>query len=42
MTLKERDFSYWSVEEAKWKVDGGSYDLFVGSSSRDIKFNFTA
>jgi beta-glucosidase len=34
--LTERDLSYWNEESQSWKIESGEYQLFVGSSSRDI------
>lgn len=34
--LDSRAFAYWSEQFEGWKVEGGSYGIEVGSSSRDI------
>ena len=34
--LTERDLSYWEEESQSWKIESGEYQIFVGSSSRDI------
>jgi beta-glucosidase len=41
ITLKDRDFSYWCVKCQKWTVEPGTYEVFVGASSRDISMNGT-
>ncbi|KAK5133582.1 hypothetical protein LTR08_007622 [Meristemomyces frigidus] len=35
--LTRRDLSVWDVVAQKWKLQGGSYPLWVGASSRDVK-----
>ena len=35
--LTRRDFSVWDVASQRWVVQGGSYTIFVGASSRDIR-----
>lgn len=39
--LDNRAFSYYSVEESRWVVQAGEYQIFVGSSSRDIRLKGT-
>lgn len=34
--LRRRDLSEWSVEEQTWVLQQGSYQVYVGSSSRDL------
>ena len=36
-TLNEKDFSFYSTEEALWKWEAGKFELLFGSSSRDIR-----
>jgi beta-glucosidase len=36
LTLNERSFSYWDVNSKSWLVVPGTYQIMVGSSSRDI------
>ncbi|KAJ3194490.1 hypothetical protein HK101_002601 [Irineochytrium annulatum] len=35
--LSEYDVSIWDVATGKWKVVPGTYEVFVGASSRDIR-----
>ncbi|EKG12062.1 Glycoside hydrolase family 3 [Macrophomina phaseolina MS6] len=35
--LRRRDLSYWDVEAQNWAVARGTYEFFVGASSRDLK-----
>lgn len=35
--LSERAFAYWNTAVGCWTVEGGSYEVLVGSSSRDIR-----
>ncbi len=35
--LDKRAFAYYSVAKHDWVVDGGKYEILVGSSSRDIR-----
>jgi len=41
MKLKNRDFAFWDVKSNGWKVEPGSFDVLIGSSSRDIKLTQT-
>lgn len=35
--LKERDFSFYCVEDSCWKWEPGEFEILLGSSSRDIR-----
>lgn len=35
--LKRRDLSVWNVEVAEWQLLDGTYELYVGASSRDLR-----
>lgn len=35
--LKRRDLSVWNVEAAEWELLSGTYEIFVGASSRDLR-----
>ncbi|MDP3131114.1 MAG: fibronectin type III-like domain-contianing protein, partial [Bacillota bacterium] len=35
--LDRRAFAFWSVEERRWLVETGRFELAVGSSSRDLR-----
>lgn len=39
--LLRRDLSEWDVTEQAWALTAGTYDLFVGSSSRDLPLHTT-
>jgi beta-glucosidase len=32
------DFSYYNIDSHEWKIESGEFELFVGNSSHDIKF----
>ncbi|MDA9660200.1 glycoside hydrolase family 3 C-terminal domain-containing protein [Pseudomonadota bacterium] len=34
--LGPRNFSYWSVDTSTWQIRGGTYKIFIGSSSENI------
>ncbi|MEI8093704.1 MAG: glycoside hydrolase family 3 C-terminal domain-containing protein [Spirochaetales bacterium] len=36
-TLGRRAFAFWAVEESRWLVETGDFELSVGSSSRDLR-----
>lgn len=40
-TLKARDFAYYNVQIKDFYVEGGEFDICVGSSSRDIRLEDT-
>jgi beta-glucosidase len=37
LTLDPRAFAYWDSSQHAWVVAPGSYEILVGSSSRDIR-----
>ncbi|EAU32193.1 beta-glucosidase [Aspergillus terreus NIH2624] len=37
--LTRRDISYWDVGQQKWVVPEGSFQVYVGASSRDIRLD---
>jgi len=39
--LAERDLSIWDDQQHKWAVVPGSYGVFVGASSRDLRLSTT-
>jgi len=39
--LDKRAFAYWHVARGEWVVEGGEFQLRVGSSSRDIRLTET-
>jgi beta-glucosidase len=39
LVLNSRAFSYWDTKAQAWKTDAGTYEIRVGSSSRDIRLN---
>lgn len=40
-TIMEEDVSIWDVEISNWSVVNGSFNVYVGSSSRDIRLTGT-
>jgi len=40
-TLGARSFAYWDVTTHVWKIAPGTYQILVGSSSRDIRLQTT-
>jgi beta-glucosidase len=39
--LDERSFAFWSVRLGRWAVEGGEFEIAVGSSSRDLAVSET-
>lgn len=39
LPLKLQDFQSWSVIKGAWEVVPGTYQVYVGSSSRDIRLS---
>ena len=39
--LQSRDLSYWSVRQHRWVLEGGTFRLGVGASSRDLRLTTT-
>ena len=37
--VRSRDLSYWSVRQHRWVVEGGTFQLRVGASSRDLRLS---
>ncbi|TQS32255.1 hypothetical protein Golomagni_07436, partial [Golovinomyces magnicellulatus] len=37
--LTRRDLSVWDVVSQKWVVQAGTYKIYAGASSRDIRLN---
>ena len=37
ISLNDRSFAVWSILENDWVIEGGSYELRIGASSRDIR-----
>ena len=35
--LRCRDISYWDIKAQNWVVTPGSYHVYVGASSRDLR-----
>ena len=35
--LRSRDLSYWSIRQHRWILEGGTFRLGVGASSRDLR-----
>jgi len=40
-TLSSKDFSIWNPDSDEWEVVSGDYNVFIGSSSRDIRLEGT-
>jgi len=41
ISLDHRDFAYWDIGLSKWIVEAGSYEIQIGSSSREIRMKKT-
>ncbi|MGV8966326.1 MAG: beta-glucosidase [Cellulomonas sp.] len=41
LTLDTRAFSFWHVPLHRWVVEGGSFEIHVGASSRDLRLTAT-
>jgi beta-glucosidase len=39
--IRRKDLSYWDVGSQAWKVPAGTFNVFVGASSRDIRLTGT-
>ena len=39
LTLTDRDLSYWNVDSKSWSLKVGKANIFIGSSSSDIRGN---
>jgi beta-glucosidase len=39
--LDERSFAFWSIRLGRWVVEGGEFEIAVGSSSRDLAVSQT-
>lgn len=39
--LRRRDISYWDVKAQQWAVAPGTYKVYIGASSRDLKLHDT-
>jgi beta-glucosidase len=39
--IRRRDLSYWNVAAQKWATPTGTFNIFVGASSRDIRLTGT-
>ncbi len=38
-SLNQRDLSWYNPEISAWQLDNGRYEIFIGSSSRDIRLD---
>ena len=41
LPLDERSFAFYDVDDERWRVEAGAFDLLVGASSRDIRSTVT-
>ncbi|GAA5206190.1 glycoside hydrolase family 3 C-terminal domain-containing protein [Microbacterium kyungheense] len=37
LTVRRQDLAYWDIRADRWVVEGGSYTVSVGASSRDLR-----
>ena len=37
LTVRRKDLAYWDIRADRWVVEGGSYTVSVGASSRDLR-----
>lgn len=40
-SIRRKDLSYWDVVSQSWKTPAGTFTVYVGSSSRDIRLTGT-
>ena len=40
-TSADKPFSYWNTTKSRWNIADGTYNIYVGSSSRDIRLSGT-
>jgi len=36
-SLSDKDLSIWDIEVHNWALQSGEFEIFIGSSSRDIR-----
>jgi beta-glucosidase len=39
LTLERRAFAYWHVALGQWAVEGGTFEIRIGASSRDVRLS---
>jgi beta-glucosidase len=39
MTFHKNDLSYYNVQEKKWVLENGRYEIIIGASSRDLRLS---
>lgn len=39
--LDDKAFRYWNVKTSRWEIEGGEYEIRVGTSSEDIRLTAT-
>jgi beta-glucosidase len=37
LTLNEKDFAFWDVNQKKWNAESGEFEILIGSASNNIK-----